>query len=451
MEKEKTLLIVDDDELACEELKNLLSDAVNEKITLAYNGAEARKAIESERLALALLDYKLPDTNGIELLKKIKARDVQTPVIIITGVGSIESGVEAMKEGAHDYILKPFQPEKIRALVKNLLDLQKLREENISLRQELGIKYSLDQPIGKSVKIRRIYDLLPELAQTEATILIRGESGTGKELLAKSIHYNSPRRDKPFIIADCTALNESLLQSELFGHEKGAFTGAIRKKTGRFEQADGGSIFLDEIGAFSPAAQHKLLRVLQEKTLERVGGENTIIVDVRVIVATNQNLEEMVKAGDFREDLYYRINVVSIELPPLRERKEDIPLLARYFLELFCRKNRKDIREIDNEVYRYLIDYEWPGNIRELENTIERAVVIARGNVIRSEDLPEVILKAKKEIPAGGNTLRENEKSLIIKVLTGKKYNISQTAKELGITRSTLYGKMKKLGIRGNS
>lgn len=449
MDSKKILLIVDDDEMACEELQNLLSDVENTKIVLAYTGSEAQKVIEREELALALLDYKLPDTTGIKLLKLIKAGNIEIPVIIITGVGSIESGVEAIKEGAHDYILKPFRPEKIRALVKNLLAYQKLREENIALREELGIKYSLNQPIGKSVKIRRIYDLLPELAQTEATILIRGESGTGKELLAKSIHYNSPRRDKPFIIADCTALSESLLESELFGHEKGAFTGAIKRKTGRFEQADEGSIFLDEIGAFSPASQHKLLRVLQERTLERVGGEETITVDVRIIVATNQNLEEMVKAGSFREDLYYRINVISIDLPPLREREEDIPLLAHYFLELFSRKNKKEIKGIDNDVYRLLIDYEWPGNIRELENTMERAVVIVRGNMIRREDLPATLQKADEDSPAGGNSLREHEKSLIIKVLTEKNYNISQTARKLGITRSTLYGKMKKLGITG--
>ncbi|MGB3081483.1 MAG: sigma-54 dependent transcriptional regulator [Candidatus Omnitrophota bacterium] len=449
METKEIVLVVDDDESICSMLNKLVSNIVDEEIVCVGSGEKAKEVIKENRLMLAILDYKLPDSTGIELLKLIKSIDAEVPVVIITGFGTIESGIEAIKEGAYDYILKPFHPEKIHALVRGLTNLRVLREENIALREELGVKYTMGQLIGKSDKIRKIYDLLPDLMQTDSTVLVQGESGTGKELFAKAIHYNSPRKDKPFIIADCTALTESLLESELFGHEKGAFTGAIKRKIGRFEQANGGTIFLDEIGDISPMAQLKLLRVLQEKKFERVGGEETIEVDVRVIAATNKNLEKLMEEGKFREDLYYRLNVISVYMPPLRERKTDIPELAKEFLNQYSRKSNKWVKGISDDGYKLLMDYNWPGNIRELENAMERAVVISKGNIIDMGDFPSKMQKFAEGGESASNSLYENEKSLIARVLTEYDYNIYKTAKELGISRSTLYGKMKKFNIPG--
>ncbi len=448
MEKEKIVLLVDDDETVCGLLEKIVSPMVEEKVVCAFTGAEANNIIKKKELALAILDYKLPDTDGIELMKKIKAVDNEVPVVIVTGFGSIETGVEAIKHGAYDYLLKPFQPEKIHALVRGLVNYKKLREENLALREELGLRYSMGRLIGKSEKIRKIYDQIPNLVNTDSTVLIQGESGTGKELLARAIHSNSPRKDKPFVVADCTALAESLLESELFGHEKGSFTGAIRQKIGRFEQADGGTIFLDEIGDISAAAQLKLLRVLQEMTFERVGGEETIKVDVRVIAATNKDLDRLMQEGKFREDLFYRLSVIPVYMPPLRERKVDIPSLARCFVDQFAVKNAKKIENISDDAFRLLMDHDWPGNIRELENAMERAVVVARGNIIQEEDLPPKIYKQPTGAPASSNSLKENEKFLISRVLAECGNNMLKAAKELGISRSTLYGKMKKLGIR---
>jgi two-component system response regulator AtoC len=449
MENKEIVLVVDDDESVCSMLDKLISSMIDEEVVCAASGEEAKKIINENKLMLAMLDYKLPDTNGIELLKLIKSIDVDVPVVIVTGFGTIESGIEAIREGAYDYVLKPFHPEKIHALVRGLTNLRVLKEENIALREELGIKYTMGQLIGKSDKIRKVYDILPDLMQTDSTVLIQGESGTGKELFARAVHYNSPRKEKPFIIADCTALTESLLESELFGHEKGAFTGAIKRKIGRFEQANGGTIFLDEIGDISPMAQLKLLRVLQEKKFERVGGEETIEVDVRVAAATNKDLEKLMEEGKFREDLYYRLNVISIYMPPLRERKSDIPDLAKEFLDQFSKKNKKWVKGISDDAYKLLIDYNWPGNIRELENAMERAVVISKGNIIDMGDFPSKMQKFAEGTESASNSLYENEKSLIARVLTEYDYNIYKTAKQLGISRSTLYGKMKKLNIPG--
>jgi len=448
MDKERVILIVDDEEEIRAVLKKLIGKMVEERVVCAATGAEAQKVIRDKKLMLALLDYKLPDKSGMEVLKEIKAVDAEVPVVMLTGYGTIETGIEAIKEGAYDYLLKPVPPEKIHALVRGLVAYRELKDENIALREELGIKHSFGRLIGKSEKIRKIYNLLPDLAQSDSTVLIQGESGTGKELLARAIHHDSPRKDKPFIIADCTILTESLLESELFGHEKGAFTGAIRQKIGRFEQADGGTIFLDEIGDISSVAQMKLLRVLQERKFERVGGEESIGVDVRVIVATNRNLEKRMEEGKFREDLYYRINVFPVFMPPLRERQEDVAMLAREFLERFSRKNGKDIKDFSQEAYRALLDHNWPGNIRELENAVERAVVVAKGNIIKEEDLPARV-RARSSGPSSQAvfSLDENEKALIQKALAQHKDNISKAAKELGISRSTLYSKLRKFNL----
>jgi len=448
MASPKLILIVDDDPAAREELSELISDLKDVRPAVAPDGEEAWRILRDDPPAAALIDLRLPDIDGIELLKRIKTLPTDIPAVIVTGAGSIESGVEAIKLGAHDYLLKPFQPEKIRALVRQLVDLSRLREENAALRKEVGLSYALDQPVGKSPAIRRIYDLIPDIADTDAAVLITGESGTGKELAARTIYSLSRRKDRPFVVADCTALSEHLLESELFGHERGAFTGAIKRKIGRFEQARGGTIFLDEIGAFSATAQLKLLRFLQEHSFERVGGEETIKIDVRVIAATNQDLGALVHAGRFRDDLYYRVNVVGLHLPPLRERTEDIPLLARYFMEYYCRANNKKLKEISRETMALLLDHAWPGNIRELRNAIERGVVISRGEVLSPEDLPPSIVgKGWQDDRRPVRTLRDLEKAAVIKALLETDYNIYQAAKILGISRSTLYGKIRKLGI----
>ena len=449
MDRERVILIVDDEEGIREVLKKLIEKMVEERVVCAATGAEAEEVIREKKLMLALLDYKLPDKSGIDILKEIKAADAEAPVVMLTGYGTIEVGIEAIKEGAYDFLLKPVSPEKIHALVRGLVAYRELKDENIALREELGIKHSFGHLIGKSEKIKKIYELLPDLAQTDSTVLIQGESGTGKELLARAIHHNSPRKDKPFIIADCTILTESLLESELFGHEKGAFTGAIRQKIGRFEQANGGTIFLDEIGDISPVAQLKLLRVLQERKFERVGGEETIEIDVRVIAATNKDLEKRIAEGKFREDLYYRINVFPVVMPPLRERQEDVSLLAREFLERFSRKNGKMIKDFSGEVYRSFLDYGWPGNIRELENAVERAVVVAKGNIVNEEDLPARVRAhpSGASAPQVGFSLDENEKALVVKALSQHEGNISKAAKELGISRSTLYSKLRKYDL----
>ncbi|MDP8299419.1 MAG: sigma-54 dependent transcriptional regulator [Candidatus Tantalella remota] len=449
MSKDKIILIVDDEKEICEVFKKLIERMVEERVVCANTGEEAEKLIRGNKLMLVMLDYKLPDTTGIELLKKIKAIDSDVPVVMLTGYGTVEFGVEAIKQGAYDYFLKPVLPEKIHALVRGLVSKRKLMEENLVLREELGIKYSAGRLIGKSEKIGRIYDQLSSLAQTDSTVLIQGESGTGKELMARAIHQNSYRSERPFIIADCTSMTDSLLESELFGHERGAFTGAIRRKIGRLEQADGGTIFLDEIGDFSPMAQLKLLRVLQERSFERVGGEETIEVDVRIVAATNRDLEKLVAEGKFREDLFYRLNVIPVALPPLRERKEDIPDLAKEFLGRFSRKNNKNISRISEDAYRSLLDHNWPGNIRELENTMERVVVIAKGNVVTDEDLPGKIRERTGKDHASNGSLQDNEKKLVIGTLNETGYNLSKAARNLGISRSTLYGKMRKFGIKG--
>ncbi len=446
MSETKLILIVDDDPAAREELSDLLSDLPGVRTAAASGGEEAWRMIRETPPAAALIDLRLPDISGLELLKRVKGLPVDVPAVIVTGAGTIESGVEAIKLGAHDYLLKPFQPEKILALSRQLVDLARLRDENAALREEAGVSYALERPVGRSPAIRRIYGLIPGIAQTDSTVLIRGESGTGKELAARSIHAASPRRGNPFVVADCTALTESLLESELFGHEKGAFTGAIRRKIGRFEQAQGGTVFLDEIGAFPPSAQLKLLRFLQERKIERVGGEETIAVDVRVIAATNQELERLVAEGRFREDLFYRVNVIPLILPPLRERREDIPLLARHFLGQFARKNRSGIEEIAPEALRLLLDYRWPGNIRELQNAMERAVVVARGKTVLPGDLPSFAPPPGLPPPETLD-LRENERRLVKKVLADSGWNLSLAAEKLGISRTTLYGKLKRFGL----
>jgi DNA-binding NtrC family response regulator len=395
--------------------------------------------------------------DGILLLKEIKSAYPSTPVILITSFASIESAVEAIKQGAYDYITKPIVDSEIKIVIERLIKQRQLQEENIKLKEQLSAtqRERFHNIVGRDEKMQKIYNLIEAVSTTRATVLIRGESGTGKRLIAHAIHkYNEQERGKPFVEVSCGALTETLLESELFGHVKGAFTGAIKDKMGRFELADGGTIFLDEIDAFSPTLQVKLLRVLQEGEFERVGDTKTIKVDVRVISATNQNLEDLITQGKFRKDLYYRLNIISIEIPPLRERKGDIPLLIEDFISKHTKHTSRKIEKVSDETIAILMNYSWPGNIRELENVIERAVILSKGPVINPEDLPASLIS---NYPQGAvvhtnnlklkDALKDPEKDLILRSLKSVNWNRNETAKVLGINRTTLYKKMLKYGL----
>jgi len=384
----------------------------------------------------------------MEVLTTIKETSPETPVIMITGYASIESAVEAMKRGAFDYMAKPFTPEELRVVTRRALDGRKLLFENIYLRRELEAKTEFEMVVGKSTAMRAVLDLVRRVSPAESTVLITGESGTGKELIAREIHRHSLRRQAPFVVVDCGALVETLFESELFGHVKGSFTGAHETKHGRFEVADGGTIFFDEISNIGLNIQAKLLRVIQEREITRIGSSKPIKVDVRILAATNENLAEAVRKGKFREDLFYRLSVVPINLPPLRERKEDIPLLVDHFLSKYNKRAKKNIVHISTRALRALTEYDWPGNIRELENTIERAVVLSRTNGIDIEDLMYHGISAATEAAgtAGGKykTLEELEKEYIKAVLQAQSGNKSRAAAILGIDRKTLWAKIKK-------
>jgi two-component system response regulator AtoC len=388
----------------------------------------------------------MPGMDGIELMKRAKEIQPNIEVIIITAYGSIPTAIAAMKDGAYDYIEKPFCPERAELLVKKLAEHQELVEENLSLRQRLEDRYRFENIIAKSSKMQRVIEAIKVVAKSNATVLITGESGTGKELVARAIHSQSHRRSKPFVAVSCAALPESLLESELFGHEKGSFTGAYAQKKGKFEFANGGTLFLDEVGEMSANIQVHLLRVLEEKEFTRVGGNEPIRVDVRVISATNKDLRKAIEKQEFREDLYYRLNVVNIELPPLRERKEDVPLLAEHFLHKFAQENQKEITGFSPEATEFLLDYDWPGNVRELENAIERAIILAKDSLVTVADLPhENMLPARSTVP--GRNLKEVEKNHILNVLCETGGNYSEAARILGITRMTLYNKAREYGF----
>ncbi|MGA2957727.1 MAG: sigma-54 dependent transcriptional regulator [Thermodesulfobacteriota bacterium] len=390
--------------------------------------------------------------DGIETLTEIRKVSPFVPVLMMTAYASVKTAVEALKAGAFEYLTKPLDIEELKILMEKALEHYHLREENLALRERLGDRFDFSKIIGKSEKMKELFDLLAQVAPTDATVLILGESGTGKELVANAIHHNSPRATQPFIKVACAALPETLLESELFGHEKGAFTGAIARKEGRFQLAHRGAILLDEVGEMSATTQAKILRVLQEKEFEPLGSTRVVKVDVRVIAATNKDLEKEIREGRFREDLFYRLNVVPVSLPPLRERKEDIPALASHFLSIYREKNKKELREISGKALDLLVRYDWPGNIRELENCIERAVVIARGEIIAPADLPPQIqaLSSEKEdsevrFPSG-ISLQEVEKALILRTLEDTGGNRSRAAEILGINRRTLQMKLKEYG-----
>ena len=443
------ILVIDDEERMCWALERALSHEGYQVLTATRGLEGIEMAIEAEP-STVILDLKMPDINGIEVLKKLKSINPQIPVIMITAHGTIETAIEAMKIGATDYITKPFKLDDLKVHVKQALHLSNLENEVNFLRQELGKKYG--KMIGQSEAMKEIALLIQQVAQTNATVLITGESGTGKEVAAVEIHKASKRVNMPFVAVNCAALPEHLLESELFGHEKGSFTGATNKKKGRFEMADKGTIFLDEIGDMPINMQVKLLRVLQERCFERVGGTETIQVDVRVIATTNSELSSAISNGTFREDLYYRLNVMHIKMPPLRLRKKDIPLLVNHFLGKFDPSRSK---KISSDAMKILMRYDWPGNIRELQNAIERPLIVCQSNEIQPIHLPKELLENIEKtsepiinLPEGGFSLEELEKRLFIEALEKHNYNQTKAAKYLGISRPTLLYRMNKHGLK---
>ncbi|MFH2133130.1 MAG: sigma-54 dependent transcriptional regulator, partial [bacterium] len=453
MNPEPTVLIVDDDNAHRTMLVTLL-EGWGYGVAEADDGSSAIEQVKKRVFDLVLMDNRMLKVSGLEALEQIKTVNTAIPVIIMTAYSTIELAVEAIKKGAYDYLTKPLDFDKLKMIIPRAMEHVQLREENRQLRERMGGHFDNRSIIGNSPGMVSLLETVAQVAPTDATVLISGESGTGKELIASAIHFNSDRRGKPFIKINCAAITETLLESELFGHEKGSFTGADRKKDGRFLQADGGTLFLDEIGEMPVAMQAKLLRVLQEKELTRVGGEKVIPVDVRLITATNRVLLEQVQQGAFREDLYYRLNVVALEIPALRERREDIPLLAQSFLEKFAAKNSKTIKGFTPAAMNHLMTYHWPGNIRELMNTIERGVILSRADFLDSEDfamlspdpasLPHAPLQSLD--PADIVPLETVEKGAILQALDLTGGNKSETARKLGITRRTLHQKLKRYG-----
>ena len=441
-----TILTIDDEE----NIRNGLADNFELEgynVKAAGSGKEGLKIIENESIDLVITDLKMDGMSGQEVVRQVSTKYPGIPIIVLTGHGSIDDATEAIKAGAFDFLTKPLDLDHLNIVVKNALRGKELAQQNKELKEKLLNKNNSLEMIGKSSELNRVRTMIEKAAPTKANVLITGESGVGKELVANAIHKQSSRASAPFVIVHCAALSESLLESELFGFEKGAFTGAEAQHKGRFELANGGTIFLDEIGEINQATQVKLLRVLQEKTFERVGGEKTISVDVRIVAATNRNLEDEVKAGRFREDLYYRLNVVRIEMPSLRERKDDIPLLMHSFLREFNIENEKNIKGFDNRSKSALIKYNWPGNIRELKNCIESAVVMCTGDEIKMEDLPSSIRAQSEEktisIPIG-ISMEEAEKIIIQENLAANNNNKSKTADILGIGRKTLHRKIEE-------
>ena len=450
MTKNARILVVDDEAPMRESLKDWLMEEGYE-VGLAASGKEAIAMARKKNWDVILLDLKMPGMDGVETLKRLKGKEVNTEaeILMMTAYATVDTAVQAMKEGAFDYLVKPFSPDEIEMQIKKIVTHRELVLENILLRQKLEERSEYGEIIGQSDVMQTIYDLISKVAPTDSTVLITGESGTGKELIARAIHGNSQRCYMPYIAVSCGALPDSLLESELFGYEKGAFTGAEHTKKGRFEMADKGTLFLDEIGDISLKTQVDLLRVLQEKEFRRLGGQEEIKVDVRILAATNRDIKKAISENRFREDLFYRLNVISIHIPPLKERKDDIPLLVKAFIRRCCLEMNKEQVKIAPSAMKLLMDYNWPGNVRELENVIERALVIGRGEEIVTEDLPF----SRKELgtEALPNSLKLMEKMHIKKILEEKDWNISKAARVLEIDRQTLYNKIEKYHIEKES
>jgi len=451
------ILIVDDDP----EILNVIADILREagyEVDKAEDGRKAIRCVEDDFYDLVITDLNLPQVDGMKVLQYVVDQSPETMCVILTGYGTIKGSVEAIKMGAFDYITKPVKSDEILIVVEKALKFRQLERENTLLKQQLRRKYRFENFVGDSGPIQKVFELIERVADTDSTVLITGESGTGKELIAKAIHYNSHRQDNPMVVINCGAIPEELLESELFGHEKGAFTGAHKMRVGRFELANGGTIFLDEIGDMSPNLQVKLLRVLQEQKFERVGGTRTLEIDVRILAATNKNLISAVNRGRFRQDLFYRLNVIPIRVPPLRHRKPDIPLLLDFFIKKFNKQNRKRITGFSQEGLDCLMEYRWPGNVRELENLVERLIILSNGDQIELEDVPDSI-KGKPsnvesievKIPKDGivfdQAVEEYEKKLILQALAETNWVKTKAAKLLNINRTTLIEKMKKKNL----
>ena len=454
MKEKKTVLIVDDDSVHRTMLQTLIG-GWGYDITEADDGSTAIKEVEKRPFDMVLMDVRMLKVSGLEALESIKDFNPAIPVTIMTAYSSVDTAVEALKKGAYDYLTKPLDFDKLRLTLERAMEHTRLKEENRLLKENLEKHFDMQNIIGRSPAMANLLETVAHVAPSEATVMITGASGTGKELIAGAIHFNSPRKDGPFVKINCAAITETLLESELFGHEKGSFTGADRRKEGRFYQANGGSLFLDEVSEMPLTMQVKLLRVLQERELTRVGGEKVIKVDVRVIAATNKNLADLITKGLFREDLYYRLNVVSLEIPSLRERRDDIPLLAQHFLEMFAAKNHKEIKGFTPRAMDQLIRYDWPGNVRELMNAVERGVVLALAEYLDNEDL--TIIQSPSQQPTeiltviddkdNDMTLEQVEKDTILRTLGNTSGNKSMAARRLGITRKTLHKKLKKYGV----
>ena len=453
------VLIAEDISIERESLSELFSrDGYD--VTAVADGAEALKALESKRFNIILSDIVMPQLDGMSLLREIVKRNLDTKIILITGFGKVDDAVEAMKLGVYDYITKPVKDDELKLKVKRAIEEQDLADENKHLKQKLATRDKFHKLVGQSRKMLEIYKLIEMMSESDATVLIEGETGTGKELVAKAIHANSPRRDRPFVQVNCGSIPESLLESEMFGHIKGSFTNAYNSREGKFEHASGGTLFLDEIDAFSSALQVKLLRVIQDRQFERVGSNTTIEVDVRIIAASNQDLQQTIEDGTFRLDLYYRLNVIHVHMPPLRDRMDDLPLLANHFLEKYNHVNNKKIKGITKEAMAMMENYHWPGNVRELENVIERSVVLEQDDYIQPDmlRLPEIGRKSDSSVISIGNgngnilTLKEGvqsaEDQIIRSALEANNWRRQVTAETLGINRITLYNKMQQYDIK---
>ena len=446
-------ILVADDEPSHRQMIEAVLAAEGYEVTQAEDGQAAISAIEDRFYDLVIMDIRMPNVDGIQALQKIKQISPDIPVIIMTAYASVGTAVDALKSSAYDYLIKPLDIEELKILVAKALHHHQLEQENIYLKERLNDRFDFSNIIGHSPAMKKLFETMALVAPSEATVIIVGESGTGKELIANAIHQNSPRKDRPFIKVNCAALPETLLESELFGHEKGAFTGAIARKQGRFQLAHKSSIFLDEIAEMAPATQAKILRVLQEREFEPVGSTQTIKVDTRVIAATNKNLEEEIREGRFREDLYYRLNVVTVDVPPLHLRREDIPILADFFLKPYAEKNRRRIKGFTPRATDLLMRYDWPGNVRELENIIERAVIMARGEMITPLEFPIDLQNLDEEFKDSridltpGRSLKEVEKVMILRTLEEAGGNRTHAARILGISRRTLQLKLKEYGI----
>jgi DNA-binding NtrC family response regulator len=454
---ETTLLIVDDEKNTREGLARALQRTY--RVLTAESGPEALRVLQTEPVDLVLSDVRMPEMDGLTLMKRAQSAEPPPVFVLLTAYGTIDAAVEATKAGAYDYLTKPVDLDRLETVLQRALASRKMEVENRRLREQLDQRFGLESIIGQSPQIRELQETIRQVAPSRATVLIEGESGTGKELVARALHQLSPRSRGPFIAVHCAALSPTLLESELFGHERGAFTGAVARHTGRFEAADGGTLFLDEIGEIAAGVQVKILRALEEHRFERVGGSDTVEVDVRLIAATNRNLPQMVAEGRFREDLYYRLNVVTIVLPPLRERAEDIPLLVAHFLQEFSAENEKPTPVLSPEAMDMMLTYPWPGNVRELRNAIERMVVLAKGDRLTVRDLPPALREHAQSRTGGAKataedgrpsafSLEETERRMILRALEAVQGNRARAAEQLGISRRTLHRKLNEYGLR---